>query len=638
MKYEYMEASLSLFKGIDAENANTNSMLEQSASRIKLLQHGILASSELLKNVQNLNSFTEIAIKLYGIDLVQLNSSFYKNFSEVDSRSDLELTIDQLLHYSSTYGGRSDIANHGHIYEPEALDEKKLVGIKDSIKNFTELTLLTKVEIEAKLKSLLTSGMALSQEDISRLLEIINQHPVDYYEEIANKELMVTLFDEFNYIPKNFDEFMRYVEYKITGSTLLIKNHMFTPKGMKYLLNGDRAYYIDVLFIKYVNQYGVDSASENARRYYSQIKYLHSISKDKKAKRVYNRILRRSKTHYIPRKSSPLEHVIDYQLEELKPYLNKANSYKLVKIYNYLSELLGVSSENKMYFIRNGSSFLKDVSDQQPKHKLNRFKLYFIRSYIKSLLSLRVSDNLKKLGYSGLTIHEGIEITVPTSGKDFIGSLPFESKLVIPKKDGLVAGIGWDEEADLDLHARSIDGSSYGWNTYYRDDEGNVTYSGDMTALNEHGHAAEFYRISSKQKDPIIIDVSEYYGEGINYSIFINGGTHKDPLKDFGITGKVSNHSAFIKDSFTKNQCSKMLFVIVPDEDNFNVYFIGKNFLNAKVPNTTDAPVKALEFLKQKSDLALTWSDLELEVENDEDVLVLDPKSLTKDILTDLLN
>lgn len=629
---EYIEASLSLFKGISTEGIKINSDLECLSHKTQLLQHGIIASDDLLMSVHDLDLFTSISISLYGIDLVQMNSSFYKNFYEVDSRSDLELRIDQLLHYASTYGGNSEIANHGSIYEPEALDEDNLVSIKDSIKSFTVLSLFSKYEIQSKLKSLLTSGMALSEEDINRVTTMIKYDPIDYYDEIANKEVMVTLFDEFNYVPKNFDEFMRYIEYQVTGRTLLIKDRHFNPVALAQSLSPDTMNTIDKLFYDYINKYGVDAASENARRYQHQIKMFHSMSSSKQARRIYNRIMRRSKNHYISRKVSPLEHVVDYTLDELTPYLDRANSYKLVKIYNYLSGILDEQDDYKLYSIRNGSSFLKNMKKSQ---------LLEIKNYIKKLVSERVSQNMSKLEISSLSFLENTNITVPTSGKDFIGSVPFESELLISKKKGLLVGIGWSEHADLDLHASDTDGNTYGWNSMYRDEENKVTYSGDMTDLNEKGHAAEFYRILPNQTEPIVISAAEYWGSSVEFSLFINEGSEESPLDTYGITGTVSKHTAFLKDRFSNYQASKMLVVIVPDEEYFRVFFIGKNFLNARVPNLTNAPEKALEFLTNRSLRALKWEDLELPVGHDSktgETLLLAPKVVSKDIMTDLLN
>jgi len=638
---EYIEASLSLFKGISTEGIKINSDLECLSHKTQLLQHGIVASDDLLMSVNDLDLFTSISISLYGIDLVQMNSSFYKNFYEVDSRSDLELRIDQLLHYASTYGGNSEIANHGSIYEPEALDEDNLVSIKDSIKSFTVLSLFSKYEIQSKLKSLLTSGMALSEEDIKRVTTMIKHDPIDYYDEIANKEVMVTLFDEFNYVPKNFDEFMRYIEYQVTGRTLLIKDRHFSPVALAQSLSPDTMNTIDKLFYDYVNKYGVDAASENARRYQHQIKMFHSVSSSKQARRVYNRIMRRSKNHYISRKVSPLEHVVDYTLDELTPYLDRANSYKLVKIYNYLSGILDEQDDYKLYYIRNGSSFLKNTEGSHPIHKLNKFKLFKIRNYIKELISKRISQNMNKLGISSLSFSEGTNIAIPTSGKDFIGSMPFESEVLIPKKKGLLVGIGWSEHADLDLHASDTDGNTYGWNSMYRDENSKVTYSGDMTDLNGKGHAAEFYRILPSQTEPVVITSSQYWGENVGFSLFVNEGAGENPLDTYGITGLVSKHSAFLKDKFNKDQASKMLFVVVPDEEYFRVFFIGKNFLNARVPNLTNAPEKALEVLTNQALRVLKWEDLELPVDSDnktEKTLLLNPKVLSKDTMTDLLN
>ena len=44
------------------------------------------------------------------------------------------------------------------------------------------------------------------------------------FDEISNKEIKTTLYDKYNIMPKNPDEFLRYLLFKTTGDTLKIQN------------------------------------------------------------------------------------------------------------------------------------------------------------------------------------------------------------------------------------------------------------------------------------------------------------------------------------------------------------------------------------------------------------------------------
>ncbi len=75
--------------------------------------------------------------------------------------------------------------------------------------------------------SLLQSGIALKEETIDDLLYILHtelEYDFTGKENIRNKEAIIKIADRYDAYPENPVEFFRYVIYKTTQTTLLIKN------------------------------------------------------------------------------------------------------------------------------------------------------------------------------------------------------------------------------------------------------------------------------------------------------------------------------------------------------------------------------------------------------------------------------
>jgi hypothetical protein len=85
-----------------------------------------------------------------------------------------------------------------------------------------------------------------------------------------------------------------------------------------------------------------------------------------------------------------------------------------------------------------------------------------------------------------INLPKGVNLTLPTSEKSFIGNYPLGTSFDLNDTDNIV-GINWkgeDGARDLDLSLISIDGTKYGWNAAYKTDNNSVMYSGDMTSAN----------------------------------------------------------------------------------------------------------------------------------------------------------
>ena len=144
----------------------------------------------------------------------QLNLTFHKSWAKIKNSSKLELYIKLILHYCSTYGTNFT----GNIYIPDEYLEVSELKVVNG---------LTKKEMIEKSLHLLQSGIALKEETIDDLLSLLTDE-LDYsftgMENIKNKEAIVKIADIYNVLPTDTMEFFRYIIYKATSKTLLIKN------------------------------------------------------------------------------------------------------------------------------------------------------------------------------------------------------------------------------------------------------------------------------------------------------------------------------------------------------------------------------------------------------------------------------
>ena len=102
-----------------------------------------------------------------------------------------------------------------------------------------------------------------------------------------------------------------------------------------------------------------------------------------------------------------------------------------------------------------------------------------------------------------------VNIKMPTSGKSFTGPYPMFSSVALSNKtdEPIQVGIYWNQQADLDLHAKSVDGHHVG---FYSEDDDNIVYSGDMMSLNRHGYAAESMLVNDPSKGSYIFTMQPY--------------------------------------------------------------------------------------------------------------------------------
>lgn len=647
-----LNTTLRLFKAVVVKDYQTyNNMAEVKRIKDALFLRGIFIDEDTLTHLDvsamPMDEIVREADALYGVNLMKLNSSFYKTFSEMQSKSDFELFVDQILHYGSTYGEITWLQNHGDIYEPETLDNDTIVELQTKAKAFTIIEGITETELEDKINTLFSSGIALKSEDIADLMKLASHYTLEINPDtVANKEVQAILGATYGVLPRDFDAFMRVVFYKVTGTTLVIKDRL--RKDQFLTMDTLKADAIAQLFIDYRNHYGIKAITENIMRYRKYILYIRKNASNRFNK-FFNFILKQSKVDKKPRVKSVMANAVDpsVTVDMLTKSAENATIFQIVRAINVINERLSGYGQDAVpveYRIRNGYSWITEKSFNVNASDL-QVKLYTLVAILRAKTNANFKDKV---------VFAPIDYKVPTSTKTFVANAtPELTRIHVP--GNVKIGVAWSKEADIDLHVRTIEGNSLGWNSGYRD--GGVYYSGDLTALNSHGFAAE-YMLFEDYKGTAILNAHPFNLRGnseLALDIVISKDTNRSGIKSDVMT---TFDDIVFHDKLTVEPHKALSFAVVTKvEDGYDIILSSASEFgnHVRVPNMNTQDMR-LQILKRKADTSIGIHDFAIlngavvttdkaefdayvkENEVDEaNIIDLSPETMTQDKLIELL-
>lgn len=423
--------------------------------------------------------------KLNGNDL---NKTFHKSWEKIKNSTRWELLIDQIEHYLSTYGSN---------FQDEIYIPNEVLNIPEMKLTFKVIKAYSVDEMTEKCLSLLKSGIALKEETIDDLLLILNKE-LDYKftgkENIRNKEAIVKIADLYKIYPENPVEFFRYVIFKTTATSLLIKNNTLIESIKESKFNPSELF----------ENFGLERLAEIFNRF----KPLFLTYKSKSPKTI-NKISKLSKIYHKPLISNPLNNATHIVLDENDlHWLDNATPFALFKALS-ACYLRMYGQDTFVYRVRNGKSWVKTGKNSS----VNEMNFEFILTYLKSRFDL-----------SGKSFYfpEDVDFGLPTSEKMFVGNIPIGTRFSGEK---LAVGIYWEDAwgaYDLDLSALNIGGKT-GWNAAYNQENGNLMYSGDMTSA--PNGAVEYLYANKGLNVPTLIMNNVYGGNPeCGYKIVIGKG------------------------------------------------------------------------------------------------------------------
>ncbi|MBR2828881.1 MAG: hypothetical protein IKE70_06600 [Bacilli bacterium] len=466
------------------------------------LKKGIIINNNCSKSILSL------AINTWGIDNYLLNQTFHKSFDTVVQTPIEELWIQQIIHYITTYGFEElDLYSKDTVYIPK--EKLEVPDLKENIK-LINITPITKEELKNKLWELLTSNIALSKKKIECIIKLVEYLDItkENINKVNNKEVKTALYDKLNIIPENNLEFLRYIIYKQTRRTLLIKD----KETIDSLKKSNKEEALN-LFYQYKDQYGLIPLSEIFNRFKKLFISLKTSSEKEiyndnhtkivepyeqsqeelELNKIINKISKLSKKYHKPLKSNPLDNILTIDKESFHKLLEKESIWRIIKLKNYLSFMNNNITE-RVYKIRNGKVWItnnyKDVSvDQQ---------------LIDTLDNIIINKLKEKVFHKKIYLDDFLNLSLPTSEKQFVGNIPFSSKLSIDK-DNILVGIQWfnvkDDRVDLDLKIISNE-YTIGWDANYKSDD-KLIFTGDVTDAPLPNGAAEYIYIDKSINNTI---------------------------------------------------------------------------------------------------------------------------------------
>lgn len=392
-----------------------------------------------------------------------------------------QLIMKQLLHYYEVYGLDTPGLFDLEVVEGKIIKGKFVRGI-------------TIDELVQKVQKILYTNAPFSEHE--PLVRIIQNFKIPYeFGKIANNELRILMYDPKKDKFANGDDAVRYLVYKMTGDTLVIKNHKQID-AIKFFTasSSERSLLRDVL------RSNVDVLSQVFNRF----KPLLLAAKHIDASTI-NLIARRSKKNHKPVYEGFNKHFLNLavkalsknEFDKFKPSvarLGVRDKFKILNLIEYKKH--GYSQD--LFVIRNGT-----VHVEGPRKQIMASDL----QQIEHLLLSSLEDDFKVLEGKNILLDKDVDYGLPISRKQSLGNLPFGTIVSIEGKR-ISAGIFWREgwgANDLDLTTVDLEGNRTGWGSYSGYSRNNpVTYSGDITWPGPDG-AMEF--MTSK---------------GVTYGLFVN--------------------------------------------------------------------------------------------------------------------
>lgn len=492
-----MKSTIHLFKALPVDNKKT----AENAELMKTtLARGFIFDPAVIANYPDTAHLIELVDQAYGRSSEELNQTFHKSFAKVRDASIEQLVFEQMIHYLTTYGAeRMGIYSEESVYIPgETLEAPEL---KDGIR-IVVIRGLTKEELKTKLLELLSSGIALKDTTLADALDVaqfveLDENDID---KVKNKEAKAALYDYFGIVPSSPIEFLRYVVYRSTNKTLLIKNKALIDE-IKGRDNIDVTRYFDV--------YEKDMGFQHLAKIFYRYKPIFlAFRTNSKLKKSINKIRRLAKVNHEPMAedllnsvTSRLSHREAPETGAFQKALSTASVFRKIRLA-YALKFRTTDADSILYRVRNGKSFAKEFSFDNKKDAETIYKM---------VMAAIVKDIEPNVRSKKIFIPSGLKYGLPATEKQFTGNLP--TGTFVEVAEDMVCGIHWENQPrsriDLDLSISNAKGK-IGWDARYRDSENGIYFSGDITDAPKPKGATEVFHIGSQARGTWIMFVNYY--------------------------------------------------------------------------------------------------------------------------------
>jgi len=625
------QATLRLFNAIQVgERISENGDHEKFYGR--MLQNGYVVDPHIKVTEDLLDEIEGIV----GISGEKANSSFHKSWRVIRDTPQEALWIQAAIHYLTTYGfERLGIYQEEIVYIPR--EELDLPNMNEDlplvvIKGISRKEILNRI-------TQLGQGIALHENTLTDIMEIIrfNEFGSAFVHRIKNRELKIRLYDYYHIAPTDPEEYLRYLIHKLTGESLVIKNESLIEK-----IKQSDGYHLDNLLT--LVPWNLASIFY---RYKPPFLAMKSISGNK---RFFNRLRRSARKIHRPLLPDYLNNITASikrdQLAKDQPLfrkLQRATIFRKIRLAQALKFRLQ-GSKSIVYRIRNGRGWIDDFNWPEDKREETQGVLNIV---IRSI----VQDIKKNVEGKTILIPKGIHYTLPATEKQFTGFLPTGSSISVD--EDMIVGIHWfntkGHRIDLDLSIISAGMGKIGWNSNYRNEMGNVLFSGDMADAPKPNGASELFYLKKDISEPVLMLVNYY-----NYT-FTNGdpvptkilvAKERATRRNFEHNYMVDPNNILLSANIEMSQSQSVLGLITNMDGYNRFYFSNISYGTSNVSGSGESSGKMTEYLKNdllsRLDLKSTLIQagaivVDVPPEDGKVDIDLSPNGLSKDSIINLL-
>jgi hypothetical protein len=512
MNGDSVNSLVRLFKIIPENEAKAD------CSPTQCLKHGFVVIHE-----GKPASISKAAFKIiddaYGVDANKLNQTFFQNFGTVAGMSEFEYYLHQFMHYLSTYGAE-ELGIEMETYLPR--DDIEYPEETAVFRQITIITTASDSEIIEKVTDYVRKTRSPSPIHVFLIEKILllADLPVN---EIKSFEIQVLRYDLDDTVPDDPTALLRYLVYKTTLTTLLIKN----DELINMIKNSSHA--SNDMVANILNKADLHGLASCFYRY----KPLFLAFKTHKGcAPIINKIRRYAKKDHKPVPFLRLQNAVAIGMkgdrENFEKIVSNAENRALFKLYS----ALGADTSPAVYQIRNGKTYVKDEAISSLFYPYEKDEIEAKQTALKEIIREEIKKRYAHLSGKTFIVPDYIDYTVPWTEKQFVDVYPFGTRIKTPENTAFTAGIHWfnqpDCRVDLDLHLNSTS-AHFGWNGCVKDGL-EVIFSGDMTDAPEPKGAAEAYYINGEY-DTFILSIHRYSGHGdIKFKFFITNDNKEDVM------------------------------------------------------------------------------------------------------------
>ena len=578
-----------------------------------LLHSGIIFIDENDSPMSSVpNSIARRAISFYGYNNEAFNRTLIESFAAVANMSREEFYSTQILHYLTTYGT--------NFTTPFVVGERTFTPEETKALKITIIRAESASRSLERINELFATTVAPKAQNIHyyrALAPLTTIAP----EEVKSRELMIMMCAERDIKPSDPETLFRYLVYRATKETLIIKNKNLINIIKRAARNN----------IELINSLTEDEMKALASIFY-RYKPLFLAFKTPETASVINKIRRLAVKYHKPQSANTIKNFVNLSSEEQTAIIARATNRELIKLYNALA----VPSGTRLFQIRNGKIWVRE----EEKVSLDIF------DKIRAATAIGIELRKRLKNYRGMTVYipRGISYAVPYSEKQFSGVIPWGTAIgATDKENAFTIGVHWvndpDESGcDLDLHAHTPT-RHFGWNgNYMSGDDDEIIYSGDMTNAPAPKGAAESFYINNVN-EPVILTLNAFKAnKNKQFQFFMTEG-NDDEMRERATFDASKLISAPLPLAFAdKDSLSLGIF------NNKTFYVYGGNIAEGAVPSR-DYP-KFIEALLNRMTNTYRFEALAValkinivhEAPKDTPFLDLSPEALTVNTLLDFVD